>query len=138
MIPCEMPDTVPNQRPRVLLVDDDPDVLEAMGIVLDDDGWHVVSVGNGLDAQRVDASRLTVAIVDMTLPGASGLDVAKSLLAQRPELPVVFMSGFEREFCQVPLAPRVKWLAKPFDVAELLAVVADLKSTFADARSLSK
>lgn len=119
-------------RPRVLLVDDDPDLIEALSLILDDDGWQVVSARNGLEALSVDTSRLTLAVLDVTLPGMSGLDVAKSLLNQRPGLPIVFMSGFEREFCKVPSAPEVTWLGKPFHVADLLAVLDRFKPHPAD------
>lgn len=123
-------------RPRILLVDDDPDLLEALSFILDDDGWQVMTVGNGLEAQRVDASQLTMAIVDVTLPGVSGLEVVKSLLKQRAGLPIVLMSGFDREFCKLPPTPEVRWLGKPFDVAELLAILARFKPTPVDVLNL--
>lgn len=111
------------ERPRILIVDDDPDLLEVLTMLLESDGWEVVSARDGSEALAVDVSRLTAAVVDLTLPRQSGRDVARGLREFKPELCIVIMSGFDRNGASVEPDPGMKWLRKPFDIPELLRLL---------------
>jgi DNA-binding NarL/FixJ family response regulator len=80
---------------RILLVDDHPVVRYGIRQILVD-GLKAVSVGEASDGERALASIRTdgwdVVVLDMTLPGASGLDVLKDIRRDYPNLPVLVLS----------------------------------------------
>jgi len=66
--------------PRILLVDDDPDILETLRYTFEHEGFEVATVRDGLealDAARKDAP--DVALLDVMLPGANGYEVSRFL-----------------------------------------------------------
>ena len=111
-------------RASVLLVEDDTDLREVLTDMLDGEGWQGGVASNGRDALKNDASGLTAAVIDLTLPDMSGLEVARTLLAVRPQLRVVIMSGF----AQGEIVPGATWLEKPFAVSTLLDLLRPARS----------
>lgn len=111
-------------RACVLLVEDDTDLREVLSDMLELEGWQVVVASNGRAALDVDASQLTAAVIDLTLPDLSGLEVARKLSASRPGLRVVIMSGF----AQAEAVPGATWLEKPFAVSALLRLLRPARS----------
>ncbi len=101
---------------RVLLVDDDMDVLTTLREGLSDLGWDVPVAADGETAlgvlDRSDA--IDVVVSDISMPGMSGTELARAVRRRRPGLPVLLMSGFpgaandvesEFEILQKPLLP---------------------------------
>jgi PAS domain S-box-containing protein len=83
------------RKGRILLVDNDPQVLSILGEMLKDAGHHVLPVPSGPEALRVfvpDAFDLVITNVGM--PGMSGWDVAEQLRARDPNVPVIFITGW--------------------------------------------
>jgi DNA-binding NarL/FixJ family response regulator len=81
---------------RVLLVDDEPMFLEALRALLETDSRVdvVASVGNGIDAIALAQSkRADVALVDLALPGTSGFETTRRLIAEESPIKVVVISG---------------------------------------------
>jgi DNA-binding NarL/FixJ family response regulator len=81
---------------RVLLVDDEPMFLEALRALLETDSRVdvVASVGNGIDAIALAQSkRADVALVDLALPGTSGFETTRRLIAEASPIKVVVISG---------------------------------------------
>jgi signal transduction histidine kinase/ActR/RegA family two-component response regulator len=117
----------PLPRRRVLVVDDDEDVLEAARAVLEMLGQHVETAGGGADAiARVDAGeRYDVVLTDLGMPGTSGWEVAERLHAIAPAMPVWLVTGWARELRVDD--PRCAHLAgvlpKPLDIDELRRVI---------------
>ena len=77
---------------KVLLIDDEPCVAEAVQHVLK--GYKIVpatSAAEGIVAASSDDFQ--VVVVDLKMPGASGLEVVQKLHATRPRLPVILMTG---------------------------------------------
>ncbi|MEZ4303048.1 MAG: response regulator, partial [Polyangiaceae bacterium] len=83
-------------KTRVLLVDDDMALLRFLEAELTDRGYDVVAVRSGEEALSLhkDACPFEVVVLDVRMPGPSGLDVCRSLTSACPELPVVLMTGF--------------------------------------------
>ena len=84
---------------RILLVDDEPDVLEVEQQVLENLGYHVEACPSPQEALRrfrADPGAFDLLFTDQSMPDMSGLELAASLRALRPDLPVVLCTGFER------------------------------------------
>ena len=81
--------------PRILLIDDDKAVREAMQIVLAANGYDVISADSGpfgIDLMRKNPVDLV--ILDVFMPGMDGLTTAQALHREHPKLPIIAASGF--------------------------------------------
>jgi len=80
---------------RILLVDNDPQVLTILGEMLKDAGHHVLPVPSGPEALRVFvASGFDLVITNVGMPEMSGWDVAEQIRARDPNVPVIFITGW--------------------------------------------
>jgi signal transduction histidine kinase/ActR/RegA family two-component response regulator len=82
---------------RVLLVDDEETVVDMGGEVLTGLGYQVVSRTNAREALalvRLDPMQLDLVITDQTMPGLTGIELAKEILALRADLPIILCTGF--------------------------------------------
>jgi DNA-binding response OmpR family regulator len=118
---------VSSQR-TVLVVEDDPDLRDAVEILLVRQGYHVVATGDGFRAVEL-ASRfqVDVALVDLLIPGQSGFQVATELKIRYGEaVRVVVMSGNVSAAHQdyAFAAGAEQFLRKPFTTTQLLDAVA--------------
>ena len=81
---------------RVLLVDDDPDVIDYLSSFLEDEGFEVQAAGDSETARaRLDGFRPDAILIDVMLPGKSGLDLLVSLRRDRKwsDTPLVLVTG---------------------------------------------
>jgi CheY-like chemotaxis protein len=112
------------QGKRLLVVDDDPSVLKFVAKVAASMEYDLVSCGDGLDALLAfgDGSSIDALVTDIKMPGVTGFQLAQSLREKRPELPVLFISGYF-EAAEVPQelgsVPGTHLLAKPFSPQKL-------------------
>ncbi|MGH8791595.1 MAG: MtrAB system response regulator MtrA [Stackebrandtia sp.] len=112
-------------RARVLVVDDDPSLAEMLGIVLRTEGFSPVFVTDG--EQALDAfheHRPDVILLDLMLPGMSGIDVCKSIRAESG-VPVVMLTA-KSDTVDVVLGLESgadDYIVKPFKPKELVARV---------------
>ena len=95
-------------RPRVLICDDEEQILRALRVILGDAGFEVVpamTVQEALDAAAV--SRPDAAIIDLVLPDGDGVDVCSSI-REWSRMPILVLSavGDEREKVRAALAPQ--------------------------------
>lgn len=104
---------------RVLLVDDDPALLEATGELLKVLGHAPVMTGSPKDALRwLEDRTFDVLLADLSIPGMSGIELADKAVKLRPTLRVIFASGDEMP--DVPDLPyHWKALRKPYTLDEL-------------------
>lgn len=120
------------ERVRALVVDDESDARELVGRVLENQGASVTLVGSAEEALRVLAvSTPDVLISDVGMPGMDGCQLIRRLRANEPKgrrLPALALTAFARaeDRKRVMLAGYQAHLAKPFDVAELVLIVAGL------------
>ncbi|MFS2107824.1 response regulator [Ralstonia sp. Ralssp135] len=109
-----------SQPPTVLLVEDDTASREAMQEVLTTFGLQCVAVATAEDALALARTRtVQVLLTDLTLPGQSGADLARTLLRLQPQVDVLLMSGYgtEAEIGE-PIAG-ARLLGKPIDLMTL-------------------
>jgi FixJ family two-component response regulator len=113
-------------HPIIAIIDDDKDVRDALADLLQSVGLHVnifASVQEFLD--RAVPSRLACLVLDVRLPGRSGLDFQKDLTKEGVNLPIVFISGH----ADVPMSVRamkagaIEFLTKPVRPQDLLDAI---------------
>lgn len=112
----------------VLLVDDEDAVRAVIARALRARGFRVIDVAAGTAALSIlehDERTVHVLVTDMVMPGMGGMELAERARAIRPELPVLFLSGYNPDaFHGAPLlGPATRVLQKPFDVEVLIAKV---------------
>jgi nitrogen-specific signal transduction histidine kinase/CheY-like chemotaxis protein len=115
----------------VLVVDDEPMIRRLGSKILKEAGYRVLVAGDGDEALRIfgeDPDRIDVVLLDMSMPGKSGKVVLAALQEQRPDVKVVFMSGFgESEALRVVGANRfLAFVQKPFNAGDLPGVIASV------------
>ncbi|MHB1497754.1 MAG: response regulator transcription factor [Acidimicrobiales bacterium] len=98
-----MPEAVVPERTRVLLADDDPTMLVALGDLLTTQGYEVVATAeDGQSALAlIQQYRPDVAILDLRMPQMSGTEVASALADQGVEVPVIMFSAFDDPQLQI-------------------------------------
>jgi two-component system response regulator PilR (NtrC family) len=107
--------------PRILLVDDDPGLLDLVSELLARRGHEVVQTGSGLRAaQLLKAERFDLAVLDLLLPDLSGLDLAQ-LAMRDPETVVIVLSGSTsvEQALQAMRMGIYDYVIKPFQVEQL-------------------
>jgi CheY-like chemotaxis protein len=122
----------PLDRVRALVVDDEADARELVGRVLESQGASVTLAGSAQEALRILAvSTPDVLISDVGMPEMDGYQLIRGLRASEPKgrhLPALALTAFARaeDRRRVMLSGYQAHLAKPFDVAELVLIVAGL------------
>ncbi len=116
---------------RVLLVEDEANILEAIRFLLSRDGWQVYTHSNGADASSVVRDlKPDLLMLDVMLPGKSGFEILDELRSD-PEtaaLPVLMLTarGQSRDREMAEKAGVSRFMTKPFSNAEVLTAVRDL------------
>src|SRR3954470_10100954 len=110
-------------RPRVLVVDDEPQILRALRIILRDAGFEVLqatTVEEALDAAALRPP--AAAIVDLVLPDGDGIEITTSLRSWS-KMPIIVLSavGEEEEKVRALEAGADDYVTKPFASRELIA-----------------
>jgi PAS domain S-box-containing protein len=118
------------QRPvgGILLVDDDPDVRAVAAAMLRAAGHTVIEAGSGgaaLERLDQDASRIDLLIADLAMPGMNGFELARAARQGRPDLPILFVTGFA-DMARSEEGRRETVLQKPFRADELAAKIAEV------------
>jgi two-component system response regulator RegA len=120
----------PAPPPRVLLVDDDEPFRERLGRALRDRGYDVVLAADhrtALDAATAQAPAF--AVVDLKMPGPSGLEVVRDLHSLSPETRIVVLTGYGSIASAVEALHRGAhdYLSKPADADEIIAAMTGQK-----------
>ncbi|MGV6848982.1 MAG: response regulator transcription factor [Marinibacterium sp.] len=116
---------------HVLLIEDEPNITEAIRFLLSRDGWRVDTHADGSDAVEV-IRRVApdLVILDVMLPGKSGMEILADLraIADFSALPVLMLTarGQSRDRDLAERAGVSRFMTKPFSNAEVLDAVRDL------------
>lgn len=110
---------------RILLVDDEPDLLEVMAEVLGELGYTVSTAGSGDEAlARLATRRFDILLSDVAMRRMNGIELARHVQAQYPGMKILLMSGFAAEAMPTETPWRV--LEKPLTDEDLAAALASL------------
>jgi DNA-binding response OmpR family regulator len=108
----------------VLVIDDDRSLCDTIGIMLEREGFHAVLAGDGaVGVKQALALKPGVILVDLRMPGLSGIEVCKQLRATGMKTPLIVLSAVSGETEKVELLDigADDYVVKPFGTRELLA-----------------
>jgi len=111
----------------LLLADDDELVLLALTEILESANYRVLRASSGAGALRLfeeHGARLHMAILDVVMPDGTGIEVARQMQQSRHDLPIVFMTGYDRQSTLLSSEHASHlMLRKPWDIAQLNRVL---------------
>ncbi len=110
-------------RPRVLVVDDDPGILDVVSYALRNEGLDVETAETAVDAERALARPVDLVILDVMLPGGSGTDLLRRVRAAGNVVPILMLTARDAEVDRVVglEAGADDYVTKPFSSAELVS-----------------
>jgi signal transduction histidine kinase/sensor domain CHASE-containing protein len=113
----------------VLLVEDDASVRRLGEEVLKDRGYAVISASSGQEALQLveNGTKIDLLVTDVIMPGMAGDELVEHLRLRRPDLKVVFVSGYASDSIpRIIINSQTSFLQKPFPVEELVRKVYDM------------
>jgi len=118
-------------QPRILVVEDNGALRRLIARVLSESGFTILeasSAPEGLNTFRAQPQSIDLAIIDMVMPGMSGLDLAAELDRQRPGMKILYTSGHVSSVAMESISQRspAHVLLKPFDPGDLIDRVVHL------------
>lgn len=119
---------------HVLLIEDEPNIIEAIRFILSREGWRVDTHSNGEDAVSIVREKTPdVVILDVMLPGRSGYDILREMREDpaMTDLPVLMLTarGQSRDREMAERAGVSRFMTKPFSNSEVLDAVRALRAT---------
>jgi two-component system cell cycle sensor histidine kinase/response regulator CckA len=120
-----------NQPPTVLLVDDDARVRQWIHEELERLGYNLLEAADGADAlviAELHRGPIDIVVTDVVMPRVDGPGLVKALLELRPDLKVLYISGYPEAFLRqsTSLPSEDNYLQKPFDMSTLIARITEL------------
>src|SRR6476659_8507093 len=117
---------MPDSKPIVFVIDDDVSVRESLELLIGYEGWQAeifASADEFLSRPRARVPRCL--ILDLSLPGLSGLDLQKRIASARTDMPIIFITGHGDipSTVQAMKAGPVEFLTKPFTDDVLLRAI---------------
>lgn len=112
----------------ILVVDDEPSVLNLASLVIQGSGYPVLTSTNGregLDLFRNSGEPISVLVTDVQMPIMDGIEMAKSIKSENQDVKIIFVSGFAptKEIADLILEWDAQFLSKPFDLQHLRTAV---------------
>ena len=116
---------------KILAVDDEPTVLEALAETLAEDGHTVVTAGSGREALALldGGERVDLVITDLGMPGMTGWELARALRTRQPDLPVGLISGWtsSADFSAEEASHVAFVIAKPYTLGAVRTALAPFR-----------
>ncbi len=116
---------------HVLLIEDEPNIIEAITYLLRQDGWSVTAQSDGARAiEMVRTTEPDLLILDVMLPGKSGFEILQELRAtdDTSDLPILMLTakGQARDREEAAVFGASSFMTKPFSNADMLKAVREL------------
>ena len=113
-------------KPRVLLVDDDRSVLDALGAVIESEGFELISAADGRQAvAKFRLQSADIVLLDLNMPVMGGVDTLERLRTINPFLPIIIITARSDAY-PIATAAGVALMQKPLDIPLLLAAMREL------------
>lgn len=108
----------------ILYVDDDPDLRDVIATILAEGGYSVITASDGYEAVRLLADQsVDLLITDVRMPGISGFDLARQAKLMRPNLHVIYISGYNADVARGAGPIYGVVLQKPIRTSDLIQEV---------------
>lgn len=125
----------PRGSERILVVDDEPEVVETASMTLERLGYQVTTAKSGVEAWSIfqeDMAAFDLVITDQTMPDLTGIDLARKILERREGLPIILFTGYSETVTpeRAKSAGISEYVLKPFakrEVAETVRRVLDAR-----------
>jgi CheY-like chemotaxis protein len=111
---------------RILVIDDEPDVLLLLRMVLEDEGHHTLLAADGESAlERLERETVDLVLLDVCMPVMDGWHVLETIQGRSTPPPVVIISGrsLPGDLDRAAELGAVEYVRKPFDPSELLKTI---------------
>ena len=116
-----------SKQKKILIVDDEPDILEFLQVILEEEGYVVLITEKGEFLEKLCNEGLPdLILLDMLLSGKDGREIVKQLKHQEDtkHIPVIMLSAHPTARQTALEAGADDFIAKPFDIDDLLSIVA--------------
>lgn len=113
-----------DERPLVVVADDDPSIRRLVEVTVTNAGCQVVTAKDGEQAlELIETMRPRIAILDVTMPFRTGIEVGKALRERSVSVPIIFLTSHaqEQDVLEGFLSGAIDYLFKPFSPKELQA-----------------
>ena len=113
---------MPLKNKKVMIADDDVGIVQLLSLMLKQEGYEVCSTLNGATLLDIDKEFPDLILLDISMPGVDGRDICKSLKQKEltKNIPIVMISASDDVERSVMDAGANDFLAKPFDIKDLL------------------
>jgi signal transduction histidine kinase/ActR/RegA family two-component response regulator len=123
--------TKSSQHEKILLVEDEEELREVVHDLLTDSGYEVVCAVNGVDALeklKFQNFNMDLVITDIMMPVMGGQELAKLILAHKPDMKIIYQSGYAQESIEKngAIAGGVAFIEKPVTSQLLLAIIREV------------
>lgn len=123
-----------SEKKKILVVDDEPDVLKWLTILFENNGYEVISALDGIEGfEKAEAGSPDLITLDITMPKESGIRMYRNLHESKTlsGVPVIMLTGVSPEFerfisTRKQVNPPAAYFEKPVNDQELLAKVKEL------------
>lgn len=114
-------------KKRIMILDDELQVRQSLGKLLQSEGYEVVLAANGKEAlERFEPEKLDLMLLDLNLPDRSGWDVFERVSFLNPLLPIIVITGKDKQYDMAAAAGVGALMEKPLDVSLLLKTIREL------------
>jgi two-component system cell cycle sensor histidine kinase/response regulator CckA len=115
-------------EPKILVVDDEPSVLNLASLVIQKSGYPILTATNGqegLDAFTRSFDSISTVITDIRMPIMGGIEMAKAIKSLKASVNLIFISGYAPgpEITDLVLAWDAQFVSKPFDLQQLRSAI---------------
>jgi two-component system response regulator VicR len=115
---------------KVLVVDDEPDTLELIKLVLESAGFEAILVNNGMEAlAKIDAEKLDLVLLDIMMPDMDGWDIFRKIRERNTTIPIAILTAKAQNIDKLLGLHVLKaddYITKPFGKNELIGKVRKL------------
>ena len=114
-----------NEQKKILVVDDDPDILEVVQLLLEGEGYLTRTATEAKSMDRLLSFQPDLILLDVLLAGSDGRAISKRLKSQETtrHIPIVLMSAHVSARATLAAAQADDFIAKPFEVNALLTTI---------------
>jgi len=113
-------------KPRILIIDDDPDIRKVLTKILNDEGYIVDEAKNGVEAKKkTEEKYYNIALIDIRLPDISGVELLTKIRETKPKMRKIIITGYPSLQNAVEALNKGAdaYIIKPLDMEKVLATI---------------